>query len=144
MPKGLKETAQLILYLAIVVTISMTASSFLTVEILNAAEAKRSTVLCDGCTGTGAQREKQVDGGLSVAQATCLTTGGNTFPDAIDLEARDSSDHTFATVEGFTTMTADGRQADLLGFAASSFVRIVITDAAGQHDCYFTLASIGK
>lgn len=107
-----------------------------------AATASRTTVLCNACTGTGAQAAKRVDGGESVFQVTCLTSGGNTWPDSIALEARDSEDHTWVAVQGFVAATADGRQANLFGFAPNSWARIVITDAAGSHSCYATLAGI--
>lgn len=142
-----KDAAMGTIVLAIALTVAILAilaSLFIAVQIAEAAEAKRSTVLCDGCKGTGPQKEKQVDGGLSVFQVTCLTTDANTFPDGIDLEARDSSTHTWASVQAFVTAVEDGRQTNTFAFAEASFARIVITHAAGTHSCYATLASIGK
>ena len=112
-----------------------------------AADARLITKVCNMCAASATTTYAGVviqNAGASSVQVTCSTAGGNTWPDAFDLEAKDADDHTWVTVQGFTTAVADGRDASLIGFAQGSQVRAVITDAAGQHSCFATIASIAN
>lgn len=106
---------------------------------------RMATKICNPCAAaaTTTYAGVKVNGGYSIAQVTCSAADGNTWPDAFDLEARDGDDHTWVSVQGFTTAVADGREANLLGFSEGSSVRAVITDAAGQHSCYATISAFG-
>ena len=115
------------------------------VQVAAARDAPRmATKICNPCaaSATTTYPAHPVNGGSSVIQATCSTAGGNTWPDAIDLQARDGDDHTYVAVKGYTAWVADGRETNLIGFSEGSWVRAVITDAAGSHSCFVTIAPI--
>ena len=78
-------------------------------------------------------------GGWASYQVTCTTSGGDTWPDSVTLEARDLDDHTFVTVQGHTASTADEREG-VFWFATGAEVRVSIVDAAGSHSCTASLA----
>lgn len=139
--KTMKKTVLCLAVIAALVAMVVILAPLLVVGESHAAtQSNRISILCINCTGTGAQPQNRVHGGLNVITASC--TG--TFPDALDIESRDDDRHPWLPVQGVDTFTANARQTNLFGFAENSAVRVVITDVADAFVCFVTTAALPK